>query len=60
MEKEIGPSLSGIGYVKGRMGLPSLRRIYSERGLGKQISELKLGDKSEVKGGYVTRIVQSL
>jgi hypothetical protein len=30
--------------------------IYSERGLGKYISEVKLGDKSEVKCGYTVGI----
>jgi hypothetical protein len=34
-------SLTGIGYLKGRLGLPSLKRMYSERGLGKYISEVK-------------------
>jgi hypothetical protein len=38
---QIGPSLTGIDYLKGRLGLPSLKRIYSERGLGKYISEVK-------------------
>jgi hypothetical protein len=42
----IGQSQTGIGYLK---GLPSLKCIYSERMLGKCISEVKLGDKSEVK-----------
>jgi hypothetical protein len=35
------PSLAGIGYLKGRLGLPSLKCMYSERGLGKYISEVK-------------------
>jgi hypothetical protein len=38
---QIGPSLTGIGYLKGRLGLLSLKRTYSERGLGKYISEVK-------------------
>jgi hypothetical protein len=36
----IGPSLTGIDYLKGRLGLPSLKRVYSEKGLGKYISEV--------------------
>jgi hypothetical protein len=35
------PSLTGIGYLKGRLGLPSLKRVYSGRGLGNYISEVK-------------------
>jgi hypothetical protein len=34
---EIGPSLTGIGYLKGRLGLSSLKRIYS----GNYISKVK-------------------
>jgi hypothetical protein len=33
--------VSGIGYLKGRLGLPSLKRMYSERGLGKYSSEVR-------------------
>jgi hypothetical protein len=29
-----GPSLTGIGYLKGRLGVPLLKRKYSDRGLG--------------------------
>jgi hypothetical protein len=33
------------------MGLPSLKHMFSEKGVGKYISEIKFGYKSEVKGG---------
>jgi hypothetical protein len=33
--------MAGIVYLKGRLGLPSLKRMYSERGSGKYISEVK-------------------
>jgi hypothetical protein len=34
LEQMLGKSLTGIGYLKGRLRLPSLKRMYSERGLG--------------------------
>jgi hypothetical protein len=34
--------------------------MYSERGLGKYIREMKLGDKSEEKGGHMVGIAQSI
>jgi hypothetical protein len=32
--------------------------MYSERGLGKCITEVKFGDKSEIKYGYMAGIAQ--
>jgi hypothetical protein len=36
---EVEPLLTGIGYLKGRLRIPSLRCICSEKGLGKYLSE---------------------
>jgi hypothetical protein len=44
--QDIGQSVTGIGYLKGPLRLPSLKRMYSGRGLGKYISEVKLGDET--------------
>jgi hypothetical protein len=42
--------VTGIDYLKGRLGLISLKRICSERRLGKYISEVKLGDENRSEG----------
>jgi hypothetical protein len=44
--------------LKGLLELPSLKHIYSKKGLEKYITELKLGYKSELKGGYMVWIAQ--
>jgi hypothetical protein len=39
--KKLLNNVALIGYLKGRLGLPSLKRLYSERELGKYSSEVK-------------------
>jgi hypothetical protein len=56
----MGPSLTGIGYLKGRLGPPLLKRMYSDGRLGKYVSAVKFSDKSEVKGEYMVGIARPI